>query len=115
MHRVAASHDVIQENRKTMNKARIIACSMPGVGILVWCGLPLVAQENNTVTQHAVRFAVSPPLRDLAKLPQTPQYGFHEANPVRRIPKRPVGPVVDTVEQSSVASSGSNYSIGLDF
>jgi len=87
---------------------------MLAVGILVWCGLPLVAQENNTVTQHAVRFAVSPPLRDLAKLPQTPQYGFHEANPVRRIPKRPVGPVVDTVEQSS-APDGVAYSIGLNF
>ena len=76
---------------------------MLAVGVLLLCALPLAAQDNNTYIQHAARFAVSPPLRDLAKLPQQPQYGFHEANPVRRIPKRPVGPVVDTVEQSSRA------------
>jgi hypothetical protein len=75
----------------------------------------LAAQENNTYTNQAVRFAVSPPLRDLAKLPPRPQYGFHEANPVRRTPKRPVGgPVVDTVEQSIHPASGAAYTVGMD-
>ena len=88
---------------------------MFAVAVFVLCGLPLVAQDNNTVIQHARNFAISPPLRDLAKLPQSPHYGLHTANPVRRIPKHPVGPVVDTVEQSSAPASGVNYSIGLNF
>jgi hypothetical protein len=87
---------------------------MLAVGVLVLCSLPLAAQENNTYIQGAERFAVSPPLRDLAKLPQQPQYGFHEANPVRRIPKASVGIQVDNVKQGS-APAGANYSIGKDF
>jgi len=94
----------------TRSNARIIGASMLAVGVLLLCALPLVAQDNNTYTQHAVRFAVSPALRDLAKLPQPAQYGFRQANPVRRIPKRPVGQVVDRAEQSSAPASV-NYSI----
>src|SRR5271169_6928924 len=90
-----------------------VFCAICALGVLLT--LPLAAQDNNTYIQHAVRYAVSPPLRDLARLPQPPQYGFHEANPVRRIPKRPVGPVVDTVEQSLIAGSGVAYSVGADF
>jgi hypothetical protein len=88
---------------------------MLAVVVLLLCALPLVAQDNNTYVQHAVRFAVSPPLRDLAKLPQPPHYGFHEANPVRRVPKRPVGQTRDTVEQSFVVSPAANYSILKNF
>jgi hypothetical protein len=88
---------------------------MFAVGVLILCALPLVAQENNTYIQHAIRFAVSPPLRELAKLPQKPQYGFHEANPVRHVPTPDFGRAVDPVEQSSVPAGGANYSVGLDF
>jgi hypothetical protein len=49
----------------------------------------------------------------LAKLPARPQYGFHEANPVRRIPRRPAASLVDRVEQHSSAVPV-NYSIGID-
>ena len=98
----------------TRSNAKIIGASMLAVGVLLLCALPLVAQENNTYIQHAERFAVSAPLRDLAKLPQPAQYGFHEANPVRRIPKRAVGQVVDRVEQSSVPAGGPAYTIGAD-
>src|ERR1017187_1234006 len=102
---------------KTMTRSnmRITGAGMLAVGVLLLCVLPLAAQENNTYIQHARRFAVSQPLRDLAKLPQSPQYGLHEANPVRRFPKRPTGPVVDSVEQSSVAGGGANYTVGMDF
>src|SRR5271167_4018839 len=99
----------------TRSSARIIGASMLAVGVLLLCALPLAAQENNTYTNHAVRFAVSAPLRDLAKLPPRPQYGLHEANPVRRIPKRAIGHVVDPVEQSSTPAGGPAYSIGADF
>ena len=99
----------------TRSNARTIGASMLAVAVLLLCALPLVAQANNTYNQRAERFAISPPLRDLAKLPPSPQYGFHEANPVRRIPKPSMGPIVDTVVQSSVPGSGSNYTIGKNF
>src|SRR3974377_2028065 len=65
-----------------------------------------------TVT-HAAKFAVSPPLRELAKLPQPAQYGFHEINPLGRIPMKEFGKVVDPGEQS-FAGPAANYSIGLN-
>ena len=86
-------------------------------GLLLLSSLPMLAQDNSSpapTVRHAVSFAVSPPLRELAKLPQPPQYGFHEANPVRRIPMKEFGHVVDPVEQST-AGPAANYSIGLNF
>ena len=73
----------------TRSNARIIGASMLAVGVLLLCALPLVAQENNTYIQHAVRFGVSPALRDLAKLPQPPQYGLHEAPKFGASPNAP--------------------------
>jgi hypothetical protein len=94
----------------TRNTARIFGASMLAMAALLLCTLPLAAQDNNTYINRATRFAVSPRLDELAKLPPSPQYGFHEANPVRRVPKRPIGPVVDTAEQRGSAPSA-NYSI----
>ena len=81
---------------------------------LLVCSLPLAAQDQ---VKHPVAFAVSPPLGELAQQPQTPQYGFHEANPVRRVPKRLAGQgqVVDPVEQSSVNGPEANYSVIANF
>ena len=81
------------------------------VAVLLLCSLPLAAQDT---VRHAVAFGVSAPLGELAKLPQPLHYGFHEANPVRRIPKRSFGQVSDAVEQTSILAS-SNYSLGADF
>lgn len=97
-----------------MRKGFVAGVSALALGSLLACALPLAAQENNTYIQRAERFAISPAVRDLAKLPQQPIYGFHLANPVHRIPKRPIGPVVDRVEQSNVASSA-NYTVGANF
>ncbi len=94
-----------------MRKNRSIVTSCLALGVLLLCSLPLVAQDS---VNHAVRFAVSEPLGELAKLPQAPQYGFHEANPVRRTPKRFAGQVVDPVEQSSILVPEANYSIGAN-
>jgi hypothetical protein len=88
--------------------------SLVAMGCLIACSLPATAQENNTYVQHATRFAISPPLRDLAKTHQEPLYGFHLANPVRRVPKSPVGPVVDRVEQSSLAAPSAAYTVGAN-
>ena len=95
-----------------MRKSRIIVTSCLALGTLLLLSLPLAAQDT---VNHPVAFAVSAPLGELAKLPQTPQYGFHEANPVRRIPKRFSGQVVDPAEQSSSAGPEDSYSIIADF
>jgi hypothetical protein len=79
---------------------------------LLLCSLPLVAQDT---ARHAVAFGISAPLGDLAKLPQPLQFGFHEANPVHRVPKRSFGQVVDGAEQNSLASPDANFTIGANF
>jgi hypothetical protein len=85
------------------------------MGCMVACALPVVAQDNNTYIQHAVRFAVSPRLDSLAKSQPAPLYGLHLAEPVRRVPKRPTGGMaVDPVEQSRVASPSSAYTVGAN-
>ncbi len=98
----------------TRTSSRIIGVSMLAMAALLLCSLPLAAQDNNTYIQHATRFAVSPPLSELAKLPQHPVYGFHVANPVHTIPMRPVGPVVDPVEQRGAAPAAA-YTVGANF
>jgi hypothetical protein len=99
----------------TRNAARIIGASMLAMGVLLLCALPLAAQgdSSGTIVNHPVAFAVSPPLRELAKLPQQPVYGFHEVNPVRLIPKPYAGSAVDPVEQST-AGPASNYTVGIN-
>jgi hypothetical protein len=97
----------------TRNTARIIGSSMLAMAVLALCALPLVAQEMTV--NHATASGVTAPLRELAKLPQPMQYGFHEAAPYRRIAKRDFGKSVDPVEQSSSAAPSSNYSIIANF
>ena len=92
----------------TRNTARIIGSSMLAMAVLALCALPLVAQE--ITVNHAVASGVTAPLRDLMKLPQPTQYGFHLAEPYRRIAKRDFGKSVDPVEQRGAAPSA-NYSI----
>ncbi len=95
-----------------MSKAKTIGVYSSALVVLLLCSLPLAAQD---VARHAVAFGISAPLGDLAKLPQPLEYGFHEANPVHRVPKRSFGQVVDAVEQSSMASPTGNYTIGANF
>jgi len=74
----------------------------------------LCAQEPSPtpVVGHALGFAVSPPLRDLANMP-VQHYAFHEANPVRRTGYHAERPfVTDSVEQN-VPGAPSNISVGL--
>src|ERR1035441_7266829 len=77
-------------------------------------GQPLVAQDLKPTVNSATASGATARLGDLAKLPQPAQYGFHEANPYRRIAKRDFGKSVDPVEQSSAAPS-TNYSIIANF
>ena len=95
-----------------MRKAKPTGAYLLATVVLLLCSLPLAAQDP---AHHAVAFGISAPIGDLAKLPQPLQYGFHEANPVHRVPKRSFGQVVDAVEQSSIASPAANYTIGANF
>jgi hypothetical protein len=74
----------------------------------------LIANASPEPTvREATGFAVSPPLRELAKVPRPPHYGFHEAPPLLRIPKRDSGVDVDPVEQNTPGAPA-NYAIGLN-
>jgi hypothetical protein len=72
---------------------------------LLLTSLPLLAEDDSAphmTSSQAVAFAVSPPLRELAKLPVQPHWGFHQAHSVRRAPVHPnLSYQVDPVEQSS--------------
>src|ERR1700685_3086284 len=93
---------------------RAVVCSFViAIGILFLSSLPLRAQDENTTIRHAKAFAISVPLRDLAKLPRTPRKEAEEIDPVRRIPKPHVGRVFDTVEQFSV-EPGTPYTLGAN-
>ncbi len=92
-----------------MRKKRIIVTVCLAVGALLLCGLPLAAQD---AANHPTAFGISAPLGELAQLPQPLRYGFHEANPVRRVPKRPFGKVVDEVEQNR-AGEGPEASVAV--
>jgi hypothetical protein len=94
-----------------MNRVRLLGLSLFAVGMLLLGSLPLAAQDP---AHHAVAFGISERLDDLAMQPQLQQYGFHEANPVRRVPKRSFGQVVDRMEQSSVAPAAA-FTIGANF
>ncbi len=94
----------------TRNTAKIIGSSMLAMGVLLICTLPLAAQELKPTVTTAVASAHTPALRDLMKLPQPAQYGFHEAPPLRLIPKKDFGKSVDPVEQN-IAVPSTNYSI----
>jgi len=95
-----------------MNKERSIVMLCLALAALLLCSLPLAAQD---AVNHPVAFGVSAPLGELAKLPHTPSYGFHEANPVRRIPKHATGGMVDPAEQNYPNGPQANYSIGANF
>ena len=98
---------------------RFLVCRYPlwALALLTASGLggqPLVAQDLKPTVNSATASGATARLGDLAKLPQPAQYGFHEANPYRRIAKRDFGKSVDPVEQSSAAPS-TNYSIIANF
>ena len=99
------------------NEIKVFGTIMLGLGILLLCGLPLPAQDSASpkpTVKQAVRFAVSEPLRELAKRPRAPRYGFHEALPVRHIAQRDFGVAVDPVEQNAAIRASANYFIGLN-
>jgi hypothetical protein len=90
---------------------RVLVLSM---SVTLLFGLPLIGQNPQPTVHAATAFDVSPPLRDLAKLPVQKEYGFNQADDLRAMPLRPaLGLEVDPVEQKTVAGP-SNYSVGLN-
>jgi hypothetical protein len=94
---------------------RIIGASMLAMAVLLLFSLPVSAQSQATTINRAVAFGVTAPLSQLAKLPQAPVYGFHEANPVRRIPKPNTGSLLDRVSQSFKPVSPATYAVNANF
>jgi hypothetical protein len=101
------------------SKAIILCALAPAFGVTVLCSALAAAQDNGLPARQPVGFAVSAPLRELAKIPQPIQFGFREANPARSIRRPHAGPnlplVPDPVEQSSFVGPAGNYTIGLNF
>ena len=98
------------------NKTHLITLMLGLWFMFAICGPRVIAQENSpTMTSdRPVAFAVSPPLRELAKLPPRPHYGFPDQESTRLFlhSGRDPGPAVDPVEQA-FAAEPSNISIGL--
>ncbi len=85
------------------------------LGVLVISCPPLSAQEDpRPIVHRPEAFVVSLPLRELAKMPAPLEHGYGQRLSSRSVPRRPVAPVVDSVEESSPAA-GSNFSVGLNF
>ncbi|MGC2245113.1 MAG: choice-of-anchor D domain-containing protein [Terriglobales bacterium] len=95
-----------------MKKVRSTVMSCLALTALISCSISLAAQD---AVNHPVAFGISAPLSQLAKMPQAVPYGFHEALPVRRVPKKAAANVVDQVEQNYSNGPEANYSIGADF
>ena len=90
----------------TRSKLRMGGPCVFAMGLLLLCVLPLLAEDTSSprpTLNQASAFGVSAPLSELASQPQPPPFGFHEANPVRRIPKQTFERVTDPVEQRIVA------------
>ena len=99
-----------------MNR-KIFHMSTPVVGMLIlFVSVTLTAQTKapQVTVNHPTFSGVSLPVTELAKLPEALHYGFHEANPVHRIPMRPAAAVLDRVEQKTT-NGGVNYSVGVNF
>ncbi len=89
--------------------------------IAIFLSLPggqISAQDNSTPKpelRRPVRFAVSPPLRELAKQPAREHYGFQEEREPLHVnfhPGRVLGHPVDPVEQN-IPGGPSSFSVGL--
>jgi hypothetical protein len=95
-------------------------CAKTGFVLFVLClllmfGTSLFAQQRPAPIIHqAEAFVVSPPLRELAKMPVFLSHGSGQSLSAPHISRNPVAPITDSFEQRSPADS-SNFSIGLNF
>lgn len=96
---------------------RIFHCLFLALCVLASWGLPLFAQDNvppAPTVNEAIRFAVSEPLRDVAKLPRQ-HYELREIAPVHDLPKYDSAAAEDPVVQRTLTGAPStDYSVGLD-
>ena len=80
-----------------MTRGKLLGVSILSVGVLLLCSLPMVAADSaaQPILQHARAFASGHVTFGEAP----PPYGYHLANPVHRIPKPYIRPVVDSAAQ----------------
>jgi hypothetical protein len=108
----------VEYRRKLIHSLILVAVLL---GLLVFV-TPLFAADSTSpqpTSSHAVSFAISPPLRDLAQMPVQPYYAFHQAHSVRRTNPHSAHPYqLDPVEQNAPGSSASLVTglslLGLD-
>src|SRR5579862_7397770 len=101
-----------------MTKRSCCAVVAPILVGLPMCVLPLTAEVGSPAltARHSVRFAVSPPLRELANLRMRPQYALEGEGHLPRVnfhSGQVLGPAFDPVEQSRPGTR-SNISVGLN-
>ncbi len=93
-----------------LRKGIISLLSLVVGGLLLTC-LPLSAADESSpsmTSSHSIAFAVTPPLRELAKLPPRPYYSLHQAHSVRRANIHPnQTSQFDPVEQNSPGAPAS--------
>ena len=89
-----------------MTRSKIAGLALLALGALLLCSLPMVAADHTPqpILKHATAFGAGRVTEAL--VPEV--YGFHEANPVRRIPKPHVGPVTDAAQQRTLSPSEFN-------
>ena len=103
-----------------MKVHRVRACFLAVVtgcfSLIPFAGLTAVAADDASpqpTSHQPVAFAITPPLRELAKMPIEPHYSFHLAHSVRRPNPHPAGPFqFDPVEQNA-SGTPSTITTGL--
>ncbi len=83
-----------------MTKIKVLGVCTLAMGALLMCSLPMAAAEPpQLIVQHARAFGQGHVTQSYPEA----VYGFHEANPVRHIPKPYITPTNDSVAQRSSA------------
>jgi hypothetical protein len=109
--------EILDKMGGTMNPYIKIRCLSPiGVAVLMLFSLTLMAQSPSVpqvTARQPSRFAISPPVRELAGLPPQALYSFHDVGPIRSLGAMPAARLYDPVEQSSPAESTATIVPGL--
>ena len=88
-----------------MTRSKIAGVALVALGALLVCSLPMAAANGaQPILKHATAFGAGPVTVSIP----TPTWGFHQANPVRRIPKPHVAPVTDLAQQHELTPSEFN-------
>ena len=86
-----------------MTRSKLAGVSILALGALLLCSLPAAAAEQpQPMLNHASAFGAGHVTYGIPTI----QYGFHQSNPVRRVPKPHVAPTLDPALQRTPGGSG---------